>query len=120
MNAPQKDKLTDRAERIAHLEAQWNARFIEQPKLPTSALLTGATAMACGFGAVMFLAFGVVQHFQQPYLNLLIVFGALSLTLGFVNRFLANRWYTSVVVPWSDDRKKAADELEALKKESAG
>jgi hypothetical protein len=71
--------------------------------------------MACGFGAVMFLAFGVAVNFRQPYLTLLLVFGALSLTLGFVNRYLANRWYTRVVLPWDTERKQVADELAVLK-----
>ncbi|HLX61748.1 MAG TPA: hypothetical protein VKX17_10745 [Planctomycetota bacterium] len=102
--------------RLAELEAMWRARFMEQPKLPSSALLTGAVAMALGFGTVLFLIGAIVTHFVSAWTILVSIFGALSLLCGITNRILARRWYRRVVIPWGNERKAMKAEIEALRK----
>src|SRR6185295_528452 len=105
----------ERAARLAELEGVWRARFIAQPKLPTSALLTGACAMASGFGAVFFAIGAVLSKYARAWLTLAIVFGALTLIAGVLNRWLAARWYRRVVIPWGDERKALKAQIDALR-----
>lgn len=105
---------TPDAERLKRLEAEFEARYRHQPKLPSSALFCGALAMACGFGAVMFLMFAYAVSFQR-WVPQLLVFGALSLLFGLANRFFARRWFAKVRV-WSAERAQLLDEIEHLKK----
>lgn len=100
-------------ERLRELEADWQARFRLQPKLPTSALLTGAMAMACGFGAVMFLMFATAVSFQR-WVPQLAIFTVLALALGGLNRYFAWRWFQQVKL-WSAEREIVSKELEALR-----
>lgn len=101
------------AERLKRLEADFDARYKLQPKLPSSALLTGAMAMACGFGAVMFFMFAWANHFERMVLPLAI-FTVLALALGIANRILAKRWFAMVQV-WSAEREVVLIEIEALR-----
>lgn len=101
------------AEARAELEARWRREFAQQPKLPTSALLTGAVAMALGFGAVMFFMFAMANGFRT-WLGHLAWFTGLALAVGLLNRYLANRWFTRVVIPWSQARGELKTRLEAL------
>ncbi len=98
---------TPDAQRLAELEQLWNQKFIEQPKLPTSALLTGAVSMAAGFGAVLF--------FLSPLRAHTWFWVCLSLGFGAVNRVLAARWYRRVVIPWDAERRATAQELAVLR-----
>ncbi len=95
--------------KLAELEGIWRARFMRQPKLPSSALLTGAFAMALGFGAVLFL----LSAKMRPYAWIWI---ALSATCGLTNRYLANRWYKKDVIPWGDERNALKAQIDALRK----
>ena len=99
--------------RLKALEAEWEARFRLEPKLPTAALLTGAMAMACGFGAAMFLLFAIAMHFQHWTLQVAI-FTALALALGGVNRYFARQWFKKVEA-WSAEREQVRREMEALR-----
>lgn len=101
--------------RLAELEAIWRERFIEQPKLPTSALLTGAIAMALGFGTVLFVIGAILTHYATTWITLVAVFGGLSLCCGIVNRVLARRWYKHKVVPWGDERKATKTRIDELR-----
>ncbi len=97
------------AKRLDELERQWKDKFIVgQPKLPTSALLTAAVSMALAFGGVLF----ALSLSMRPYAW---IWFALSAFLGLINRFLARRWYTHVVLPWDKERRAAAEELKALR-----
>jgi len=109
-----------RTARLAELENIWRQRFMRQPKLPTSALLTGALAMACGFGAVFFLiglfiAKNAMSRFTEKWLILASVFGALAILFGVVNRWLAGRWYKEIVVKWDEERKSLKAEIDSLR-----
>lgn len=104
----------DRARRLAELEATWEARYRLEPKLPTSALLTGAVAMATGFGTVMFVAFAWATGWPRMFVIHAVVFGVLSLVLGLLNRYFARRWFRSVET-WSAERRSLAAELESLR-----
>ena len=99
--------------RLKRLEAEWEARFRLEPKLPTSALLTGAMAMACGFGAAMFLMFAIAMHFQR-WTPQVAVFTALALALGGVNRYIARQWFKKVEA-WSAEREQVLREMAALR-----
>lgn len=88
----------------------WNEKFIQQPKLPTAALLTGALAMAMGFGLVLFM----LSAWMRPHAWIWLVLGALA---GVVNRLLARRWYKTVVVPWDQERRATRAEIESLRRE---
>jgi hypothetical protein len=98
----------ERAARLSALEQHWRERFVAQPKLPTSALLTGAAAMAMGFGAVLFF----LSEKMRPYAWIWV---ALSVSLGLINRLLANRWYKKTVLPWSEERRALKEEIDALR-----
>lgn len=102
--------MTDsqRRARIEEIEKIWQERFVYQPKLPSSALLTGAVAMALGFGAVLFLLSAPVRRYAW-------IFVALSIAFGLTNRFFAHRWYTRTVVPWSAERRALKSELDLLR-----
>jgi len=100
-------------ERLKRLQGEFEARYRLQPKLPSAALLSGATAMACGFGAVMFLMFAWANGFNRWLLQFFI-FGGLSLALGLVNRYFARRWFAKVQV-WSAERAALLDEIESLR-----
>ena len=76
-------------------------------------LLSGATAMACGFGAVMFLMFAWANGFNR-WLPQFFIFGGLSLALGLANRYFARRWFAKVQV-WSAERAALLDEIESLR-----
>ena len=106
----------DSSKRLQELEATWSRKFMEQPKLPSAALLTGAIAMALGFGAIVFFSFAWATNFRRTYTVGLIIFTTLSLCLGIGNRILARRWFEEVKT-WSAERKEAASEIERLKKE---
>jgi hypothetical protein len=93
--------------RLAQLERLWNEKFVQQPKLPTEALLTGALAMALGFGAVLFLLSYKVRHYAWIWI-------ALSIFFGLLNRFFAARWYRRVVIPWDLERRAVAAEMKEL------
>lgn len=114
--APQGD---DRARRLAELEAAWEARYRLEPKLPTSALLTGAVAMATGFGTVMFVGFAWATGWPKMFVIHAVVFGVLSLVLGLLNRYFARRWFRSVET-WSAERRSLAAELESLRGAASG
>lgn len=109
----------DRARRLAELEAAWEARYRREPKLPTSALLTGAVAMATGFGTVMFVGFAWATGWPRMFVTHAVVFGVLSLVLGLLNRYFARRWFRSVET-WSAERRSLAAELEALREPVSG
>ena len=98
---------------LADLEAEWDRRFAAQPKLPSSALLTGAVSMACGFGAVMFFGFAWATGFRM-WLPQMWIFAGLSLALGLLNRYFARRWFGEVE-RWSAERVALARELEAAR-----
>lgn len=102
--------MTDsqRRARIDEIEKIWRERFVYQPKLPSSALLTAAVAMALGFGAVLFF----LSAPMRPYAW---IFVALSITFGLTNRYFAHRWYTRTVLPWSAERQALKSELDALR-----
>ena len=100
------------------LEEQWRARFEKQPKLPTSALLTGAVSMALGFGAMMFLFFWYASKTGAWSYHAL-VFGGLAVALSLVNRYLAQRWYRHVVVPWSKEREELKARLARMREEES-
>ena len=95
----------------------WLDKFEEQPKLPTSALLTGAVAMALGFGAIMFLVFAWATQFQSTYTIGLAIFSTLSVAMGLTNRLLAKHWFKQVKA-WHAERIQAATEIDTLKKKS--
>lgn len=95
-------------ERLRELEAQWNAEFIQQPKLPTWALLSGALSMALGFGGVLFLLFVQYRHLAW-------IFFLGSLIIGAIGWRIASRWYRDTVIPWAARRRAAAEEIKALK-----
>ena len=99
---------SEKQTRLAELERIWRERFMKQPKLPTSALLTGAVAMALGFGAVLFLLSATMRQHAWIWI-------CLSAACGVTNRILANRWYRKVVVPWSDERIAMKAEIDALR-----
>ncbi|MBI3830439.1 MAG: hypothetical protein HY291_13045 [Planctomycetes bacterium] len=101
------------AARLKRLEANFDTRYKYEPKLPSSALLTGAVAMACGFGAVMFFMFAWANHFER-WVQPLAIFATLALALGFTNRILAKRWFAMVQV-WSAEREALLAEIEALR-----
>lgn len=92
---------------MAELENLWNEKFIKQPKLPTSALLTGALSMALAFGCVLFILAVRVRQYAWVWL-------VLSVATGMLNRFLAGHWYRCVVVPWDIERKATAAEMKVL------
>jgi hypothetical protein len=95
--------------RLAELEGEWNAKFIVgQPKLPSEALLTGAVSMALAFGGVLF----ALSLSMRPYAW---IWFALSGLCGLINRFLARRWYTRVVLPWDKARRTTIAEIQALR-----
>jgi hypothetical protein len=96
------------ATRLAQLERLWAEKYIQQPKLPSSALLTGALAMALGFGAVLFL----MSAWMRSYAWIWIV---LALICGAVNRVLSARWYRDTVVPWDEQRRATKAEMERLR-----
>lgn len=98
---------------LEDLEAEWTRRFATQPKLPTSALLTGAVSMACGFGAVMFFGFAWANGFRV-WVPQLCIFTALSLGLGLLNRYFARRWFKEIEV-WSAEREELARRIRELK-----
>ncbi len=99
---------SEKQTRLAELERIWRERFMQQPKLPTSALLTGAVAMALGFGAVLFLLSVTMRQHAWIWIGL-------SAALGILNRFLANRWYKKEVIPWGDERKALKAEIDVLR-----
>lgn len=98
----------DNAERLRELEKQWNAEFIQQPKLPTWALLSGALSMALGFGGVLFSLFVQYRRFAW-------IWFVLSAIVGFMGWRIAAGWYRDVVIPWDERRRKTAEEIKALK-----
>jgi len=98
----------DDAERLRELERQWNAEFVQQPKLPTWALLSGALSMAMGFGGVLFALFVQYRHLAW-------IWFLMSLITGIIGWRIAARWYRNTVIPWDARRRKAAEEIEALK-----
>jgi hypothetical protein len=102
------DSPDDSRQRLEQLERLWNEKFVQQPKLPTEALLTGALAMALGFGAGLFLLSYKVRHYAWIWISLSIFFGLL-------NRFFAARWYRKVVVPWDIERRETAARIAQLK-----
>jgi len=104
--------------RLRQLDADWKARFRLQPKLPTSALLSGAMAMACGFGAVMFLMFAFAVSFQR-WVPQFVIFTALALALGALNRYAAWHWFEQVKL-WSAAREEMLSEIEALRAAHSG
>ena len=99
---------TEKQAKLAELDVIWRERFMREPKLPSSALFTGAFAMAFGFGAVLFL----LSAKMRPYAWIWIV---LSAACGAANRFFASRWYRRDVVPWGDARKALKKEIDALR-----
>ena len=105
----------ERTARLASLEALWRKRFVEQPKLPTSALLTGACAMASGFGAIFFLIGALFSYWTRTWLVLTLVFTGVSATCGILNRILAQRWYVRTVVPWAEERRALKSEIDTLR-----
>jgi hypothetical protein len=102
MNENESKRTLDEMERI------WRARFVEQPKLPSSALLMGAVAMALGFGAVLFLLTAKLRPYAWIWI-------ALSVAAGLLNRYYARRWYERDVLPWSEERKALKAEIEAAR-----
>jgi len=110
------DKAQDFHTRLFELKKTWAEKYRDQPNLPTSALLTGAVAMACGFGAVMFFAFAWTTNFKSNYVWGTAIFATLSLSMGLLNRFFARRWYEMIKV-WHAERVAVQKEMEALKKE---
>ena len=107
MNTAESSTGSSRAE----LEARWHREFEQQPKLPTSALLTGALAMALGFGAVMFFMFALANSFRLWTVPLAWFTGG-AVGMGLLNRYLAHRWFTRVVIPWSQARAALKTQLE--------
>ena len=104
---PELNTPASKQQRLAQLERLWNEKFVQQPKLPTEALLTGALAMALGFGAVLFLLSNKVRHYAWIWI-------ALSVFCGLLNRFFAARWYRRVVIPWDLERRAVAEEMKEL------
>ena len=98
----------DEVKRLNELEALWNQRFIEQPKLPSSALLTGAVSMALAFGGVLFLLSAWMRSYAW-------IWFVLSGATGILNRLLAKNWYQNEVIPWDRDRRATHAELQALR-----
>lgn len=107
---PLPDSKTDSVfnNREAALEKLWQEKFVQQPRLPSEALLTGAVSMAMAFGGVLFLLSSAMRRYAW-------IWFALSITLGLVNRLLAQRWYWNVVVPWDRERRALAQELKTLR-----
>lgn len=97
---------------MQELEAHWKAHFAEQPKLPTSALLTGAISMALAFGGVLF----VLSAWMRSYAWIWFV---LSAAAGLANRLLAKNWFNNVVLPWDAERRKTLAELQELREKQA-
>jgi hypothetical protein len=112
MQADPKSTPAPDSEQLAALERRWAERFEEQPKLPTSALLTGAVSMALAFGAVLFL----LSKWMRGYAWIWIV---LSIAAGIINRMLAARWYKEVVIPWDLDRRSTAQQIQELRARTA-
>ena len=98
----------ERRVQLEELEKIWLERFEYQPKLPSSALLTGAVAMALGFGAVLFLLAAPVRRYAW-------IFIVLSIAFSSTNRVLAKRWYNRVVLPWSAERAAFKSRIDALR-----
>ena len=96
-------------QRLAELERLWNEKFIQQPKLPTSALLTGAVSMAMACGAGLFL----FSNWLRKYAWIWIV---LSVLFGLTNRYFAWHWYNHVVIPWDTERKATYAEMTELRR----
>ena len=117
--APKEDvqisKMKDDFERVrlTELERLWNEKFIQQPKLPTSALLTGSLSMAMACGFVLF----VLSAWMRRYAWIWLV---LSVAVGLLNRFLAHRWYTKVVLPWDTERRATSQEIKLLQQKLTG
>lgn len=108
MQGDSKSTALSDAEQLAALERRWAEKFEEQPKLPTSALLTGAVSMALAFGAVLFL----LSKWMRGYAWIWIV---LSIAVGVINRLLAARWYKEVVIPWDLERRSTAQQIQELR-----
>jgi hypothetical protein len=93
---------------LEELERVWRERFSAQPKLPSSALLLGALAMALGFAAAFFFV-------AWAWWILGCVFLTLSILAGLLNRLHAKRWYESEVLPWAAERAALKAEIERLR-----
>jgi hypothetical protein len=100
--------MPDDAARLAQLEQLWNEKFIQQPKLPSSALLTVAVSMAMAFGGVLFLLSAAMR--QHAW-----IWFVLSAFLGVLGRIFSQRWYKNVVIPWDTERRATAKEIKELK-----
>ena len=96
-------------ERLKELEKQWQAEFIQAPKLPTWALLSGAVSMALGFGGVLFLLFVQYRHLAW-------IFFVSSLIVGIIGWRIASDWYRNTVIPWDVRRRQMAEEIQTLKR----
>jgi hypothetical protein len=99
---------------LDRLEREWAERFALEPKLPSAALLSGAVAMALGFGFVMFLAFAWLHRFPRSYLWGTLIFGTGALAAGLLNRYLAGRWFRQVR-EWHAQREALRARIEALR-----
>jgi len=64
--------------------------------------------MAMGFGGVLFFLFAAYRRYAWIWI-------ALSLITGIAGWRIAARWYRHTVIPWDERRKKAAEEIQALK-----
>jgi hypothetical protein len=101
------------AERLKELEKQWQAEFIQQPKLPTFALLSGAVSMALGFGGVLFVLFVQYRHLAW-------IFFVSSLIVGILGWRIASNWYRNEVIPWDARRRETAVQIQQLKERLQG
>ncbi|MBE7467164.1 MAG: hypothetical protein HS116_27135 [Planctomycetes bacterium] len=115
--SPPDSSAASAAQRLAAGQAEFERKFRLEPKLPSSALLTGAVAMATAFGAIMFLMFAWSRKFED-WMGGFYVFTALTLCFGAVNRYLAWRWFKQIEV-WSAERQALLAEIEALRREAA-
>lgn len=117
-STPESSAAPGAAQRLAAGQAEFERKFRLEPKLPSSALLTGAVAMATAFGAIMFLMFAWSRKFED-WMGGFYVFTALTLCFGAANRYLAWRWFKQIEI-WSAERQALLAEIEALRREAAG
>jgi hypothetical protein len=96
--------------RLAQLENLWQQKFIQQPKLPTSALLTVAVSMALAFGGVLFALSASMRGYAW-------IWFILSALCGLLGRIFSKRWYNNVVIPWDAERRSTAQEIKSLREQ---
>ena len=101
------------AKRLAELERLWNEKFTEQPKLPTSALLSVAVSMALAFGGAVFALSASLRMWAMLWFGL-------SALIGLLARYFSRSWYRNEVVPWDRERRATAAEIAELRRRLKG